>query len=213
MRFSGATIACTLAVSAIAAVGCADPAPDAPTTTDPDAGAVTTTPDPVQPPAGRVAIAPTPTFVVASITDGDTLRLRGGARVRLVQIDTPETHGGTECGGRAATRALEQLAPPGSRVRLVRDPATDPADRYGRLLRYVLVGSRNVNVTLVARGHAAPYFYQGERGRYAAQLERNGKRSAKHVARSLTLHVQTAKPKLWKRPAAEITTDDELPIR
>lgn len=47
---------------------------------------------------------------------------------------------------------------------------------------------------------------------YAAQLERNGKRSAKHVARSLTLHVQTAKPKLWKRPAAEITTDDLLDI-
>ncbi len=47
---------------------------------------------------------------------------------------------------------------------------------------------------------------------YGAQLERNGKRSAKHVARSLTLHVQTAKPKLWKRPAAELTTDDLLDI-
>lgn len=107
-----------------------------------------------------------------SVTDGDTIRLRGGARVRLVQVDTPEVRGNAECGGRAASAALERQLPPGTRVRLVVEPASDRVDRYGRLLRYVFVGDRNVNVWLVQQGHAAPYFYDGERGRFATQLER-----------------------------------------
>src|SRR5262249_37968374 len=42
--------------------------------------------------------------VVEWVTDGDTVRLRNGARVRLVQIDAPEES--SECYGRAATREL-----------------------------------------------------------------------------------------------------------
>jgi micrococcal nuclease len=109
---------------------------------------------------------------VASVTDGDTIRLRGGERVRLVQIDAPEVRDGAECGGRAATRALEGQLPRGTRVRLVADPATDRVDDYGRLLRYVYVGERNLNVWLVEQGHAVPFFFRGERGRFARQLER-----------------------------------------
>jgi uncharacterized cupin superfamily protein len=43
----------------------------------------------------------------------------------------------------------------------------------GGLLRYVVrvKGSLNVNVQLVRVGAAAPYFYRGRRGRYAALLE------------------------------------------
>lgn len=47
---------------------------------------------------------------------------------------------------------------------------------------------------------------------YVAQLTQNGKRSAKHVARSLTLHVEKAHPKLWNQPAAATTTDDLMDI-
>ena len=93
---------------------------------------------------------------VARITDGDTLVLQDGRRVRLVQIDAPEVGGG-ECFSRAAKRRLAALVPPGSNVRLERDPGLDDVDRYGRLLRYVTRNGINVNLRLVANGSAAPY--------------------------------------------------------
>lgn len=105
---------------------------------------------------------------VARIADGDTLRLTDGRRVRLVQIDAPEP--GSECWGIEAMEALSALAPPGSDVELARDPALDDRDRFGRLLRYVSVDGRNVNITLVERGAAAPYFFRGDRGRHADEL-------------------------------------------
>jgi endonuclease YncB( thermonuclease family) len=58
--------------------------------------------------------------------------------VRLVQIDTPEVYFGTECDGQEASALAERLIPPGTRVRLEREPATDSVDDYGRLLRYVI---------------------------------------------------------------------------
>ena len=109
--------------------------------------------------------------IVASVYDGDTLTLTNGRRVRLLQIDTPELGSG-ECYSRAARTALVSLAPPGSRIVLEPDVALDKVDRYGRLLRYVVRGGTNVNVELVRRGAAAPYFYRGERGRHAAALLR-----------------------------------------
>lgn len=112
---------------------------------------------------------------VRRIVDGDTIDVRVGKttfRVRLVQIDAPETRVGTECWGREATSALSRLLPTGTRVTLYADPSLGRTDRYGRALRYVFRGTSNVNVLMVARGDAAPYFYRGARGRYAAGLER-----------------------------------------
>ena len=106
---------------------------------------------------------------VASVTDGDTLRLTSGARVRLLQIDTPELGTG-ECYSRAARTALLQRVPVGARVVLEADPRLDGVDQYGRLLRYVHRGTMNVNLALVRAGAAAPYFYGGLRGRHAARL-------------------------------------------
>ena len=108
------------------------------------------------------------TGVVARVGDGDSLTLVDGRTVRLVQIDAPELT--TDCYGRAALRELGALAGPGTRVRLVRDPRLDASDRYGRRLRYVLVDGRNVNVELVRRGAASPYFFRKQRGRYAREL-------------------------------------------
>lgn len=106
--------------------------------------------------------------VVARVGDGDSLTLVDGRKVRLLQIDAPELQ--TDCYGRAALRELGRLAEPGTRIRLVSDPGLDSSDRYGRPLRYVFVGSRNVNVELVRRGAASPYFFRSERGRYAKAL-------------------------------------------
>ncbi len=58
----------------------------------------------------------------------------------------------------------------GTELRLERDPGLDDVDRYGRLLRYVHVGGRNLTLELVRIGAAAPYFYRGERGLYARRL-------------------------------------------
>jgi endonuclease YncB( thermonuclease family) len=107
--------------------------------------------------------------VVEWVNDGDTLTLTGGAQVRLVQIDAPELT--TDCYGRPALSALIDLAPKGTRVTLTRDPELDDRDQHGRLLRYVLVGDRNVNIELVERGAASPYYFRNERGRYADELD------------------------------------------
>jgi micrococcal nuclease len=109
--------------------------------------------------------------VVASVYDGDTLTLRDGRRVRLLQVDTPELGSG-ECFSRAGRTALLRLAPVGKSVVLEIDPRLDRRDRYGRQLRYVKRNGVNVNLELVRRGAAAPYFYRGERGRYASALMR-----------------------------------------
>jgi endonuclease YncB( thermonuclease family) len=103
------------------------------------------------------------------VVDGDTIVVSTGADVRFLQIDTPELSS-NECYSTAARAALERLLPVGSRLRLVRDPGLDKVDRYGRLLRYVYRGRLNVNLEMVRRGAAAPYFYRGDRGRFSGRL-------------------------------------------
>ena len=120
---------------------------------------------------------------VGVVIDGDTVGLYGGERVRLLQIDTPELRGG-ECYSRAAKRALEGLTPRGTVVRLDTDSRLDKVDRYGRLLRYIFKGPVNVNLELVRWGVAAPYFYDGDRGRYADALMAAAK-AAKAARRGL----------------------------
>jgi endonuclease YncB( thermonuclease family) len=111
--------------------------------------------------------AASPVYRIDHVVDGDTVALHNGQRVRLVQIDTPEVFFGAECYRRAASRRTKTLLPPGTRVRLQPEPATDRVDRYGRLLRYVVraCDGMNVNIRLVAVGAGAPYFYDHRRGR------------------------------------------------
>lgn len=112
--------------------------------------------------AGRSAAT---TATVEWVSDGDTLRLTDGRKVRLLQIDAPEKV--ADCFGREATRALVELAPKGTTVTLEPDSSLDDLDAYGRLLRYVRVAGDNVNLALIERGAAAPYFFHRERGRFA----------------------------------------------
>jgi endonuclease YncB( thermonuclease family) len=118
------------------------------------------------------------------VADGDTVDLTNGAKVRLVQIDTPEVYFSPECYGKQASAITKRLLPPGTEVRLAAEPATDRVDEYGRLLRYVtrVSDGLNVNVYLVRVGAAAPYFYDGRRGRYAALLDRLARQArARHL--------------------------------
>ena len=147
--------------------------------------------------------SPAVVYRIDHVADGDTVDLTNGQRVRLVQIDSPEVYFGTECYGRQASRVTERLLPPGTAVRLVAEPATDLVDSYGRLLRYVIRNRDdvNVNLRLVAVGAAAPYFYAGRRGRYAATLEALARR-----ARAERLGLWGACPKTPYDPYAGIAT-------
>lgn len=105
---------------------------------------------------------------VVRVVDGDTLRVAIDGReqyVRLLGIDTPETRKpGTpvECGGPEASRSLEALVPPGTRVELERDPGQDRVDSFGRLLAYVrLPDGRLAEEVQVRAGWATPYVFEG----------------------------------------------------
>lgn len=91
------------------------------------------------------------------VVDGDTFRM-GGEKIRIADIDTPETHP-ARCAreaelGAAATNRLHALLNSGT-VSL--DTAGRDADRYGRKLRLVSVDGHGVGETLVAEGLARPY--------------------------------------------------------
>jgi endonuclease YncB( thermonuclease family) len=88
------------------------------------------------------------------VIDGDTIRY-GGTKIRLADIDAPETHepkcASEAARGRQATRRLLELMNAGP-FQLVRDGADE--DRYGRKLRTVERGGRSVGDTLIAEGLA-----------------------------------------------------------
>jgi endonuclease YncB( thermonuclease family) len=88
------------------------------------------------------------TFLVTDVVDGDTVDLGNGERVRLVGIDTPEVG---ECGFEQAAALMRRLVL-GRRVRLA--VSDEDRDRYGRLLRYVDVGSRDAGLAEIRAGLA-----------------------------------------------------------
>ena len=109
---------------------------------------------PLQP--GSPAAVADGTGTVASITDGDTLRLEVDGvelRVRLLGIDTPEVYPDVECFGPEAEQALAALAQPGATLGFAYD--RDPRDRYDRELMYLFTADGTfINYELVAQGYA-----------------------------------------------------------
>jgi micrococcal nuclease len=99
-----------------------------------------------------------PTARVVDVLDGDTVlvRLRDGSTdiVRLLGVDTPETHHPTrpvECfGPEAAAYTARRLA--GRVVRLEGD--IESRDLYGRRLAYVVLAGRLFNEELLREGYA-----------------------------------------------------------
>ena len=84
------------------------------------------------------------------VVDGDTIRLEGDEKVRLVSVDTPELNSGDQDERLRAERAkefVENLCPPGAEVGLDVDDL-EPTDHYGRTLALVYVEVDNVWINI-----------------------------------------------------------------
>lgn len=119
--------------------------------------APTPTPDPT-PVFGEEPTGPIQLATVASVTDGDTIRVLIDGQnvpVRYIGIDTPETQNTVEWMGAEASAANAALVA-GQQVYLEKD--ISDVDQYGRLLRYVWVeretGWLLVNLELLRQGYA-----------------------------------------------------------
>jgi len=86
------------------------------------------------------------------VVDGDTIRLEGGAYVRMIGIDTPEVG---DCGADAAEAKLTRMVARNGWVVTLRNPGSvDDTDSYDRLLRYVDVATRDTQAVLLRQGLA-----------------------------------------------------------
>lgn len=103
------------------------------------------------------------TVRVTSVIDGDTIVVQtatGKESVRLIGIDTPESHHPRRPPEYFAEEATEFVRSrvEGRRVRLEPDEETEDRDSYGRLLRYVyLPDDRMLNEMLIRQGYAYAY--------------------------------------------------------
>ncbi len=107
---------------------------------------------------------------VVKVYDGDTIKLENGEKIRLIGIDTPESHANPKLerdvkklnksretiiamGLKAA--AFSQGLLDGQDVRLEMD--VEPKDRYGRTLAYVyLADGTFINEKIIREGYAYP---------------------------------------------------------
>jgi micrococcal nuclease len=108
---------------------------------------------------GQARRAATAEWTVVNVVDGDTIDVaradgRDTDTVRLLGIDTPETHHPTkpvECFGPEA--ALFTEAHLGGRSVQLEDDI-EQRDRYGRRLAYVVLDGERFNDELIRRGYA-----------------------------------------------------------
>lgn len=98
---------------------------------------------------------------IAKSVDGDTVHVTtrsGTYSVRMLGIDTPETHfmgkSQGEWGEKAAARNQE-LIPVGTKVSL--DFGGEPCDSHGRVLAFIFKGKTNINAQLAGEGLAVNY--------------------------------------------------------
>jgi endonuclease YncB( thermonuclease family) len=102
--------------------------------------------------------------------------------IRLVHIDAPEA--GSECYGDEAELELAGLLLEGMPVSIVTDPNLPEEDTDGILQAWVWNSEFLVNLEMVKRGAATPYFPNGTRGAFDQRLL-NAARKAKAAGRGL----------------------------
>ena len=107
-------------------------------------------------------------YRVMKVYDGDTIEVSATGKaddiekVRFIGIDTPETvdpRKPVQCFGKEASDHTKALLS-GKDVELLRDDTQDNKDKYGRLLRYVVIGGVNINQVLIQEGYAYEYTYK-----------------------------------------------------
>ncbi|WP_334185415.1 thermonuclease family protein [Novosphingobium sp.] len=109
---------------------------------------------------------------VASVHDGDTVRLCDGERVRLVNIDAPEVVGSSRCTAQSRAKLAASRNPPwcdyeaglASRDQLRAFLSSGSpqiqrtgTDRYGRTLARLSVNGRDAGNYLISAGLARPW--------------------------------------------------------
>lgn len=105
------------------------------------------------------------TAVVTRVIDGDTVDVlfddeKKAVRLRLLGINTPESvdpRRPVQCFGKEASKHMKDLVE-NKRVAVLSDVQADDRDKYGRLLRaLVLEDQTDVNGVMVAQGYAHAY--------------------------------------------------------
>jgi len=102
--------------------------------------------------------------------------------VRLAQIDAPEP--GIDCYGEEAELELATMLLEGMPVSITTDPNLPEEDADGILQAWVWNSEFLVNLAMVKRGAAVPYFPDGARGAFDQRLL-NAARKAKAAGRGL----------------------------
>ncbi|WP_347720517.1 thermonuclease family protein [Candidatus Nanohalovita haloferacivicina] len=132
-----------------------------------------------------------------SITDGDTIDIQINGRndtVRLLGVDTPETHSSNnpkefglqdtaenraclEIYGEEAAEYLERNLD--SSIRVETDPSADRRGSYGRLLAYVYSDNTSINKQLLEKGLARVYTGEFTREKEYLRIEKEAKEKEK----------------------------------
>jgi len=112
---------------------------------------------------------PTGMYHVMNVVDGDTIQVSLTGKVddietvRFIGINTPETvdpRKEVECFGHEASDKTKELLT-NQNVFLESDDTQTDRDKYGRLLRYVLLTDKtNINQYLIQEGFAYEYTYK-----------------------------------------------------
>jgi len=117
-------------------------------------------------PTGDVVSAPAAAGehkIVTKIIDGDTVVVQGGDHVRLLGMDSDEK--GDPCFKAASDRIKELVL----NKQVYLEPDAEDKDQYGRLLRYLILDGKNINVIMVQEGLAVARFYP-ENTKYKAEI-------------------------------------------
>ncbi len=113
-------------------------------------------------------------FTIDRVVDGDTIHVLFGTStkyiIRILGINTPEVvdpRRPVECFGKEASAHLKELLPRGTYVHLIADKSQTNFDKYGRLLRYVELGtSTDVGLSMIQDGFAYQYLFKNPYARY-----------------------------------------------